>query len=274
MTMQIKDIPENKTNTPAARLKAARENKGLTRKKLAELTGIPEKSIEKYEYGGMELNISRLKALCNALDIKPTEIIDIDDSSEKKSISEDENNPSSKSEKISTDTKNSLSEKLSHLKALDSLRENGFDKFPQKAEAHYNALKSTIYFLDYAELQKLAKARGIEFEIETSENIDDPVTKEYFEMYQGESVEEQPDLEELVNRIIDTAIFGVDFYSIDLEALSEMAEDYDLSPDRSLWMGWRGHREIAPQIRKAFLEKALSGQSEEDYLDTERFPKA
>ena len=47
MNTQYNQIPENNNVTPAEKLKSAREYKGITRKRLAELTNIPEKSIEK-----------------------------------------------------------------------------------------------------------------------------------------------------------------------------------------------------------------------------------
>jgi len=260
MTTQIKDLPENKSDTPAARLKVARENKGLTRRSLSKITGIPTSSIEKYEYGKAEPGFTRLKVLCSALDIEASDVLELDI---EKSV--EQQSPTFNDDYLVTggdtgNTDNYISGCMVHLDALDKLREAGFNKSTRKVCAHYEALKSALCFLEYDEIKELAQFREIKF-VETSSEM---TTKD-------EQEKLQMDCEELVSRIVDTAIFGIDLYSIELKSLSDMAEDYDLAPNRIIWVGWRGHKEIAPEIRNMFLEKHLQGVSEEDFLDQKKF---
>ncbi len=267
MTTQIKDLPENESDTPGARLKTAREDKGLTRKKVAEMTGIPVKSLEKIEYGGMEPNISRLKAICTALDIEPSFILS---AGEDETTDVVDNSPVKASDENIENIRGHDSMANEYLQMLDTLRQTGFENSTRKTEAYFNELKSTLCFLEYGELLELAKVRGIKVEDNISEETDPRETEEFTGIYEDISVSEKPDCEELANRIIDTAVFGVDFYSIELDELSTMAEEHDLSPDRFIWAGWRGHSEIVPKIREEFLEETLLGKVEEDFQSYKR----
>ena len=65
-----------------SRLKQAREEAGLTRRKLADETGISAKMIERYEYGTSEPPLGRLKLLGQTLDIPFEELIEEVDSAE------------------------------------------------------------------------------------------------------------------------------------------------------------------------------------------------
>lgn len=254
MTTQIKDLPENESDTPGTRLQAAREKKGFTRKKVAELTGIPVKSLEKIELGGMEPNISRLKSLCTALDIEPLCI-----------LTAGENNANDKGANVSFQVSeesienihNYISQAKEYLQMLDTLRHNGFEKSIRKAEAYYNELIKTLSFLEYTELLNLAKIRCIEVEDILHERTGPQETKDFFTMYEGEPISEKPDCDEVVNRIIDTAVFGVDLYSLPLGFLSKIAEKNEIVPDRFFFLNWHGHSEIIPKIRDNFLLKTL-----------------
>lgn len=267
MTTQIKELPENESDTPGARLQAAREDKGLTRKKVAEMTGIPYKSLEKIEYGKMEANISRLKSLCAVLDIEPSFILNAG-----------ENETSETAENASVESSGENIKNIhshvamanEYLQMLDVLRQTGFENSIRKTEAYFNELKSTLYFLEYDELLELAKIRGMDVEIAVSEETDSPETNELLE---EDNVSEKPDCEELANRIIDTAIFGMDFYSISLDDLSTMAEKYEIAPDRFFFFNWRGYSEIVPKIRENFLDKSLKGFASENFMNSKKFSK-
>lgn len=76
MAQPVVNYQETDPVTVASRIRQAREELGLTRKQVAEATGIPVKSFEKMEYGQVEPNLSRLKVICHYLDIPIQEIID------------------------------------------------------------------------------------------------------------------------------------------------------------------------------------------------------
>lgn len=67
------DIEKEGAVTVQSRLRAARESAGLTRARLAEMTGLTVKSIEKYETQ-IEPPLSKLKLLMEALDLSPEDV--------------------------------------------------------------------------------------------------------------------------------------------------------------------------------------------------------
>lgn len=56
----------------AAALKAAREKKGLSQRALSARAGVPQSHISKIENGGVNLTVSSLTAIANALDLELT----------------------------------------------------------------------------------------------------------------------------------------------------------------------------------------------------------
>lgn len=54
----------------AAKLKAAREAKGLSQRALSNRSGVPQSHISKIEAGTVDLRISSLVAIANALDLE------------------------------------------------------------------------------------------------------------------------------------------------------------------------------------------------------------
>lgn len=56
--------------TLAATLKVAREKRGLSQRDLSARTGVPQSHISKIETGGVDLRISSLTAIANALDLE------------------------------------------------------------------------------------------------------------------------------------------------------------------------------------------------------------
>ena len=69
MAMPMEDAHEADDDTLASRLRQARDDMGFSRAELARRTGIPAKSIEKFEFGTQEPSVSRLQALSEALEV-------------------------------------------------------------------------------------------------------------------------------------------------------------------------------------------------------------
>ncbi|WP_169566793.1 helix-turn-helix domain-containing protein [Sneathiella limimaris] len=238
----MKDLTTQKvsdsTITPAERLKMARTHKGYSRKELAAITNIPEKSIEKYEYGSMEPNISRLQTLCEVLEINSESLLGMPESENETTRSE------------SNHTKY-FSEALDHIEEINCIRETGFAAEPTKALAHVEALQSALRFLGEDELKKLASAKGI-----STENM----------LNLG--------ITELSLRIIDTAIYGVDLYNIEMSALSKLAEHYNLAPSHKIfWIEWENHEEIIHEIRAKFKSEAFYSTNFPNFSDKKLFPR-
>ena len=75
MTTQVKDLPETQSDTVATRLRKSRDAIGLTRADVVKETGIPAKSIEKFENGNQEPSVSRLVTLCKLYDVTEAYIL-------------------------------------------------------------------------------------------------------------------------------------------------------------------------------------------------------
>lgn len=76
MPSMATEIQEDQLLTVGNRLKRAREEIGLSRRQVADETGISMKMIEKYEYDTAEPPLSRLKLLCQLLNVPMNEIMD------------------------------------------------------------------------------------------------------------------------------------------------------------------------------------------------------
>ena len=238
MDQKNQEIAFENATTPAERLKIARNMKGFSRKELAALTDIPEKSIEKYEYGSMEPNISRLHTLCKALDLTSETVIGINGKPVENSDTNDN---------FSRYFRNSRE----HLYELDRMRNVGFSTASVKAKAHFEALESSLCFLDTDELEALAAEQEVTFEGLENETVS-----------------------QLHIRILDKALFGVDLHSIEYDALVKLANEYDLSPsDRPFWWDWEGHSEVAKEIRGKFQQDLFENTEVPDFQDQEQFPQ-
>lgn len=79
--------------TVASRFRQAREEKGLSRKQLSELTGIPVRSIERIEYATQEPSISRTMLLCRHLEVPMEEIMGEVDSQAPNAPAEEDEDP-------------------------------------------------------------------------------------------------------------------------------------------------------------------------------------
>ena len=71
----VLDRPEAAVVSVGSRLRQARDDAGLTRKRAEELTGISAKTIEKYERDDTEPSISRVAAMCKAYGLPFEEIM-------------------------------------------------------------------------------------------------------------------------------------------------------------------------------------------------------
>ena len=60
------------TERIAAQLKQARENKGVSQRELARLSGVPQSHISKIEANAVDLRVSSLVTLAHALDLEIT----------------------------------------------------------------------------------------------------------------------------------------------------------------------------------------------------------
>jgi transcriptional regulator with XRE-family HTH domain len=84
MTSQVVNYQEADPTQVATTFREARDDLGLTRKQVAEATGIPTKSLERIELGQTEPTISRAKILCRYYGISLTDMVEGMDTSHRK----------------------------------------------------------------------------------------------------------------------------------------------------------------------------------------------
>ena len=251
------------------RIRAAREEAGLTRPELFEKTEIPVKSIEKIETGHMVPTIDRIKKIAETCNVafndliqEPTAENSIEENLDRAEKSLAEN--SEENEKSIDDKEIDFLEAVNaQLNNLDGMRKNGFENSIRTALATMDHIKSHLQFLEPGELLGLAKERGV--------NIDDcPSVPAFMDIF-TESIEKaQNQCAEIEMRIIDTAIFGEDLYSIGLDELKEIAEEYGEGSDqeegfkKTGWGGfsWGDQHQFISKNRNVMRRLALNGDLE------------
>jgi len=254
MVMKTKDIPADTEETPAMRLREAREGLGLSRAELARMTGIPAKSIEKFEYGSQEPSLSRVQVLAEALEVTSQWIMGEEQTAPKTTKAQ----PLPSNQNDQAPMQKGLAPTVREmLEQLDDMRTDEFDGVQRQAMALADRIRAALKVFEPDELLALADERGLykdECENEITFMIDvfkkDPHKAQ---AYCG-SVEE---------RIIDTAILGLDLYNIDRDALVELADqlqdEHDIEKPGVFGLGWGKHKGFVPLIRPYVQAQALSG---------------
>ena len=263
MTMQVKDLPENLNETVATRLRLARDAAGRTRATVTTETGIPAKSIEKFENGHQEPSVSRLVTLCTLYGVSVDHILGQNNDPITPELNAIEQGMAAASDEGLSKTNGPAA----ILNELDAMRANSFVLSKRRAMALVDELVRQLRFLEPDELLRLAGIRGIyKGECQDIETLidfffDDP---DKGQKYCG-LVEE---------RIIDTAVIGVDLYTIELASLEHLIEDLAISPEGfdDLFSEWNGHDNIIPEIRTTLRGMSIAGNAP-DFNNLEKLPR-
>lgn len=239
------------------KLRTAREAAGMTRPDLSKATGVPTKSIEKYETGVQEAGVCRMGEIAQVLGVRIEDLIGIKVPA-----------PAIPSEDPPWDTDEPAEEALplqlarATLETLDRMRLAGFDQTPRKAQALVEQARRELGFLEIDELEVLAKERGLYCDgCEGSADVS--ITAVFSTMYAAETKQEAILFSHNVaERLIDTSVLGVDLWSIEFDAVTDFADrlqEDGLLEDRP-WF-WGDHAKAIPIIRPAAHQKALHGSS-------------
>lgn len=290
MTKSTRDIPTHEGMTIADRLKVARTDADFTRKALAEATGIPASTIEKYERGEMDPNTTRLQTICEHLDVSVNWVLNGEDTQE---ASETENpvtgnqssanvaEPSTEapSEALSSGSQNfsetaepandnDVLEPIRNILAeLDSMRANEFDMVQRGATALIDEVLIGLKYCEPHELLALALERNLfQNDCATVESI--------LDMFRMNAEKAQSYCGSIEERLIDSAIFGVDLYCIERKALVDVADNLSLEHEinSAKMFGWGGHADFVPLIRPYLRTLAVFCNSY-DFEDTDEFPR-
>lgn len=164
----------------ASLLQETREALGLTRKKLSKMTGIPEKTIERYETGFQSPTVERLKALGHVLKLSPAQIFDEIELPEDMPLSRRIATPSSPAEELQAQVRE-LQRKIDQLTgsqddgsdddseenpvvgALGNLSRAAAKGIASRAlPVALNKAQPEVRALEYGELHRLALQRGLD----------------------------------------------------------------------------------------------------------------
>lgn len=247
-----------------SRLRDARESKGLSRAKLSSETGIPAKSIEKFEAGDQEPSVSRLLTLANALGVSFDALIgrNVDETVEEVP----ENSPETSDLIPEVELQPTpLSDASMFLEQLDRLRGNSFEGSPRFTAAVIDKLKGVLDFLEPGQLMVLADQRELFKE-------DCPSASGLLDMLLGDFQVGNAECSIIEERIIDTAVFGVDLFGIQLDALEDLADQLEIShPSGFFTAYWENHSEILDVLRPPLRALAITGNVP-DLENEEQFP--
>jgi transcriptional regulator with XRE-family HTH domain len=257
MTTNLKQKSE--PNIVARRLREAREETGFSRAQLGRKTNIPVKSIEKFEYGTLEPSLSRLQTLCDTLDVSTHWVMGEGD--------EDfENAPPAHNEEPVLDP----SEKAKGiLSRLDILRGEGFRDAPRMAMALADQALAGLKSLEPDELVTMANERRLQ-------KGDCLSSSDLWELFGNDPEAGQSFCGQIEERILDTALLGIDLYTLDRDPLvvlaDRLSENHPIEMPGFLGFSWGDHEDFVPLIRPVLRNLALAGGGE-DFQDGETYPK-
>lgn len=259
------------------RLRNARDKKKLSRRELQDITGISQKVIANYENGTQEQSVFRLRTLADALDVPfdlliGGEMIDeeesiANDDAPEYELDDDDFLDHHDAEEIDKAVR--IEDAINLLQEIDEIRLRGFQLFPRRAASMIDSALEHLRTLEPAEIIEVAKHR--ELFLGKSDSFLDilGIFTEDFDKAQKYCglIEE---------RIVDTAIFGIDLYFIEEEPLIELIEELDIDHPNEfalpiLW-SWGDHEFFVPYLRPVLRSSALAGQVH-DLTDMEKFPR-
>lgn len=261
------------TTIVAERLRQARDSAGLSRNQLADLTGIPVKSLEKFEYGTLEPSLSRLGDLGKALGVSIQWLMgdasDVPVTSpatpvQPPSVDRPIITPSSLPSPSSSSRIGAVNALLAQL---DGLRARKFDDAFRQGSAYMADLQAAFRYLEPKELDQLGAVRGLYQAGNLSHR--NLLTR----LLDGD-VSAHDDCADLGERIADTAVLGADLFGIDRKSLIEVADRLAQSNDdveQPGFFSWGDHSAFVPVIRPALRRLALSGKGY-DFTDRKKFP--
>lgn len=233
------------------RIREAREKAGLNRPQLGEASGIPWRTIERFEYGSQEPSVTRLLSICEALAVPMAELLsneELENSSAHVGFSE--------SQTLSTEplptrifaTQTPMDRVEAILAMIDEMRSDNFDGVIRQPIALAEEATRQLAALEIDELLALARNRGLADKgISTS--------RELLNEFHNNPNQTSESIRELEERIVDAAVVGVDLYSIELSILHKVADSFaenGFIEGRGLFEDWGKHRVLVPMLRSTF----------------------
>jgi len=269
-------VSTNDLSIFGARLRKSRNDQGLSRAALSRLTEneISARVIDHLEQGTTDATIRRAEVLAGALDIEMNWLLfgepgdELDNDTEDpedtpvdlpgvpeipgktgQDRSEIPGEPGQEQSRpvgpVRTDPARKYFDKLEDILIdIDELREQGLQNHPRKMPKLIQRASDTGEFLELSDIQELAFERDIKI----------PET-DITEL--GEEKREEL-MDELVRRLIDSAVLGIDLYKLDMDTLDIFRKKHT-EVSAPAFRNWRGHTELVPEIRESYRSKAMEG---------------
>lgn len=253
VTMENTDTLENM----GARLRQAREDAGLSRRALGEMTGLSDRTIEHYERGTAEASSKKLSILAKALNVSISWLYGENDEAidmTSETISDD-------AQSVTSTLGTEAEQILDLLSMIDDLRIEGLPSHRRRMFAFIEDVHHLVRYLEPPHFLDLAKNRGLHATEGDSLSI---LQKLYSEKSLDQGVSKYHNrldayCAEILERLVDTAVLGCDLYGVDMGQLKDLAERWEIDHGR-IFSGWKGHAEIVPALREKLREQALTGK--------------
>lgn len=260
-------------STFGARLRAAREEQDLSRPALAKLTDniVTARIIDHLEKGTSEATIQKSELLAKALGVSTDwlshgkgngPVAKPEASPDMASLDEEEAEDNAQED---TGARH-LTGLLDLLEEIEGYRLDGFTAHTRKMPLLIEDAEIAAEYLEPVEIEMIALERCAG-EVKLPEALQQQHTAHLSfrnrtrqaRREDAERTKYDTALQEVVDRIIDTAVLGLDLYSVDLSVLSTFARKHDISSPH-FFGGWEHHSEIVPRVREKYRDMALQGR--------------
>jgi len=269
MAIKMNEVIEGTEETVGMRLRKARDEKEMSRREVQEQTNIPQKSLEKIEGGTQEPSLARVQTLCDLYGVTLEWVKDGNSNESVKAESADI--PKAGVPKIEPANENDPMDQVrGMLNDLDEMRTHGFKGVQRGALALSSDILSALKHFEPGELLALASERRLhQCEKESVDNI--------FDLFNEDASQAQEYCGSIEERIVDTAMFGVDLYVIEQSSLVRLAENLKIEITKDAfftytWFEEPDHMEIIKAIRPELIARSVSGDGI-DLENIQTFPR-
>jgi transcriptional regulator with XRE-family HTH domain len=268
MTIIPQTVSKNDLDTVGKRLRYTREKSGHSRRTLGEEAGMSLRTIEHYENGTTEISLDKLATLAEALSANLgwlTAGSQVSNETSSNIAIVDQPSPQQSDSSVPAATASGLESYKAGLKDtllnLGEAREQGLAERSRMSIALIEDCQNSARYLELDEIFGIASIMGVQTSPESIERHE--VMIDHLNANRGVEGRNLLDRDELVrqevlDRLIDRALFNVDLYTVDLGSLANIARDWKITTGRFLFdTGWNNHEEIVPAIREKLREAAF-----------------
>lgn len=263
MTTQANTIEKNEEiETIGIRLRTARDKKELTRPQLAEISGIAAKTIEKWEAGNHEPPLKRLRIIAEHLGVSVSYLLGMENDTSVPPGYETDTPVRDEPDDMNGENQSGMSDTdavIIALSKIDEMRVAGFQIAPRKAVSLINHVQQMMAPLELQEIVTIGARRDL-FPGECGSFL------EVLDIFDTDFEAGQKFCGIVEERILDTAMFGIDLYQIEERPLIKLIEKLEIEHPNE-WalphmQDWEDHEFFVPHLRPLLRSSALTGDGE------------